>query len=52
MFNWFKKKKPKEKSCVNCSFYNKRLNKCLKTNNSTLRAFPFKNTTCKIYKEK
>ena len=51
MFKFFKKK-TKEKSCVNCAYYNKKENRCAVTRNSTLKAFPFKNTTCKTYKEK
>ena len=38
----FFKKKPKEKSCVNCTYYKKKENRCTATRNSTLRAFPFK----------
>ena len=48
----FFKKRPKEKSCVNCTYYKKKENRCTATRNSTLRAFPFKKTSCKIYQEK
>ena len=45
----FFKKKPKEKSCVNCTYYKKKENRCTATRNSTLRAFPFKKTNCKLF---
>jgi len=52
MFNFFKKKQ-KVKSCVNCIYYiNQDKPKCTITRNSTLRAFPFKQTKCQKYKEK
>lgn len=51
MFSFFKKK-TKEKSCTNCIHYNKKEKRCTVTRNSTLKNFPFKNTTCKTYKQK
>lgn len=51
MFSLFKKKQ-KEKSCVNCTYFDKKNVKCTVTKNSTLRFFPFKNTSCKTYKQK
>lgn len=52
MFKFFKKK-PKEKACKNCvHFVDGEKPNCAKTNNGTLRAFPFKNTKCKSYKLK
>lgn len=52
MFSFFKRSS-KEKSCKNCAYFKKGDKPvCTKTNNSTLKAFPFKNTKCKTYKEK
>ena len=52
MFSFFKKK-PKEKSCFNCKYYDKKGTSCKASpKKSYLRAFPFKKTTCKTYEEK
>jgi hypothetical protein len=52
MFSFFKRK-PKERSCVNCKYFKKgKVPSCTKTTFGYLKTFPFKNTKCQKYKER